>query len=249
MKISSDKHYLISGVSKGLGHDLALYLLSEGYKVSVLSREQKTHSSFFTEKVTNFYLDFDHLSDFAEDRFLEWIRLVGLPNTVVHCAGGGYGLRSPTLKSREMSKLFDGNLLGAVAINSLIVPLFQKARSGTVIHVGSTAATQSIGSVGYNTVKAGLNAYVRSLGNSVVADNVLVCGINPGAFDATNNAMYRLKNSNSEAYLEFLERKLPRNRLSSTQEIIDVLVFLGDSKNLALAGSMVAVDGGESVAY
>ena len=148
-----------------------------------------------------------------------------------------------------MSKLFDGNLLGAVAINSLIIPLFQKARSGTVIHVGSTAAPQSIGSVGYNTVKAGLNAYVRSLGNSVVADNVLVCGINPGAFDATNNAMYRLKNSNSKAYLEFLERKLPRNRLSLAQEIIDVLVFLGDSNNLALAGSMVAVDGGESVAY
>ena len=53
MKISSNKQYLISGVSKGLGHDLALYLLSEGYKVSVLSREQKTHSSFFTEKVVS----------------------------------------------------------------------------------------------------------------------------------------------------------------------------------------------------
>lgn len=249
MKISNNKQYLISGVSKGLGHDLASYLLCQGYKVSVLSRELGTYSSFFPEKVPNFYFDFDRLSDFAEDRFLEWIRQVGLPNTVVHCAGGGYGLRSPTLKSSEMSKLFDGNLLGAVAINASIIPLFQKARSGTVIHVGSTAATQSIGSVGYNTVKAGLNAYVRSLGNSVVADNVLVCGINPGAFDATNNAMHRLKNTNSEAYLEFLEKKLPRNRLSSAQEIIDVLVFLGDSKNLALAGSMVAVDGGESVAY
>ncbi len=84
--------------------------------------------------------------------------------------------------------------LGSVAeINRLVVPEMMERESGNLVHVGSIASSEAVGSVGYNTVKAGLAAYVRSIGKELARSHIVATGILVGGFTAPENAMFRLK--------------------------------------------------------
>jgi NAD(P)-dependent dehydrogenase (short-subunit alcohol dehydrogenase family) len=148
-----------------------------------------------------------------------------------------------------MTRLWNANFLGALAINSILIPKMVESKNGRLIFIGSMAGRQAVGSVGYNTVKAALNAYVRTLGNALVSESVLVCGINPGDFLATNNAMTRLKVANPEFYKNVVQRRNPRGQLATSSEIIEVISYLAFNANFLLAGSMLSTDAGGSLAY
>ena len=118
------------------------------------------------------------------------------------------------------------NLGAAVEINNLFVKNKRKNKSLKLIHVGSIASNEAVGSVGYNIVKSALAAYVRSLGRELYSNKVLVTGILPGGFIAEDNAMDRLKKKNKNIYKNFIKNRLPRGVMGKVDEIIPMLLFL-----------------------
>ena len=112
---------------------------------------------------------------------------------VLHVAGGGFGLKDALVKENDLKLLFQANLGAAAEINRLIVRDKVKQKALKLIHVGSTASIEAVGSVGYNVVKSALAGYVRSLGRKLIKNKVIVTGILPGGFIAQGNAMERLK--------------------------------------------------------
>ena len=177
--------------------------------------------------------------------------MIGLPevDAVIHCAGGGLGLRGCYLPASEFYKIFMVNLGGAAEINRMVVPTMQERRKGYVVHVCSIASGEEIGSVGYNTVKAALAAYVRSLGRELASYGVVVTGISPGGFKAPGNAMERLKVSGPSAYEEFVSKRLPRGKMGQAEELIPLLKFLTSPAASMMAGSVVPIDAGEGHYY
>ena len=122
-------------------------------------------------------------------------------------------------------------------------------RSGNLVHVGSIASSEGVGSVGYNTVKAGLAAYVRTLGRELAPHNIVATGILPGGFTAPSNAMERLKAKNPEAYEQFISERLPRGYMGEAKEIIPLLILLCSEDASMMAGCLVPIDAGEGRAY
>ena len=108
------------------------------------------------------------------DEFLDGIDIV------LHVLGGGYGFRDPLLTWEQLNTLHKVNVGVAAEINRLVVPEMIKKKSGYVVHVGSISSQEATASVGYNTVKASLAAYVRSLGRELASEEVVVTGILPG---------------------------------------------------------------------
>ena len=118
-----------------------------------------------------------------------------------------------------------------------------------LIHIGSIASYEATGSVGYNTSKSALSAYVRSLGRELYNRNVVVTGIMPGGFIAPNNAMHRLKDKNLKAYNKFVKYRLPRQRMGNVDEILPMLLFLCSKYSSMMGGCMVPIDAGEGKTY
>jgi 3-oxoacyl-[acyl-carrier protein] reductase len=175
---------------------------------------------------------------------------LGTPDIIIHCAGGGFGMREPLLEWDHLEVLMRGNLTAAAEINRLLIPDMQKGDGGYIVHVGSTTSTEAIGSVGYNTVKAALAAYVRSLGNSLAASNVIVTGILPGAFTAPENSWARMINRGDKAAMDaFITDRLPRGTMADAGEILPLLFLLTGPSASMMAGSCVPIDAGESKAY
>ena len=118
-----------------------------------------------------------------------------------------------------------------------------------MVHVGSIASNEGVGSVGYNTVKAALAAYVRSLGREMNRFNVIVTGILPGGFISPENAMARLQESNPAAYERFIQDRLPRQIMGEATELIPMLLLLCSEGASMMGGCLVPIDAGEGRAY
>lgn len=170
-------------------------------------------------------------------------------DVVLHAAGGGLGLKDALLNSEDFLKLFTLNLGAAAEINRLVVPVMKENRAGNLVHVGSIASSEAVGSVGYNTVKAALAAYVRSLGRELAPFNIIATGILPGGFISPGNAMARLKENNPEAYQKFIVERLPRKMMGAGEELIPILNLLCSEKASMMGGCLVPIDAAEGRAY
>ena len=225
-----DKRILITGASKGLGAAAALALAERGASVVLLARSQDK-----LEDVRRSCKNSErHLSirvNLLEMKEIQPVvhkakKFLGGIDVVLHAAGGGLGLKDEFLMHEDFLKLFVLNLGAAAEINRLVAPEMKERRSGNLVHVGSIASSEGVGSVGYNTVKAALAAYVRSLGRELNRFNVIATGILPGGFISPGNAMARLQEANPEAYRRFIEDRLPRKVMGDARELIPMLALL-----------------------
>ena len=226
-----NKRILIVGASHGLGKVASLEFAKDGFVVTTLGRPTIDLAVPLTieKKIfVNDYKDFD---------------------VILHCSGGGLGYKDPILSWKEFNLLMMVNLIGAAEINRQIIPRMIEKKKGTIIHTCSIASGEAVGSVGYNTVKAALAAYVRSLGRELAPHGVVVCGIAPGGFEAPGNAMERLKETNPEAYQEFLDNRLPRHIMGNAEELIPLLKFLASDDASMMGGCVVPIDAGEGHYY
>ena len=134
-------------------------------------------------------------------------------------------MKDDFLSHGDFLKLFALNLGAAAEINRLVFPEMKERRAGNLVHVGSIASNEGIGSVGYNTVKAALAAYVRSLGRELNRFNIAT-GILPGDSSLQEMRWQDCKKNNPEAYQRFIEERLPRKIMGEAKELIPMLVLL-----------------------
>ncbi|MDC3089834.1 SDR family oxidoreductase [Candidatus Pelagibacter sp.] len=248
-----NKKIIVTGASRGLGAETCKALALRGAKIAMFSRSKikmdklrklmKNPSSHISVKVDLLKSSSLKVAVQRAKKFLKEIDIV------IHVAGGGYGLKNSLIKSSDLKTLFQINLGAAVEINNLFVKNKRKNKSLKLIHVGSIASNEAVGSVGYNIVKSALAAYVRSLGRELYSNKVLVTGILPGGFIAEDNAMDRLKKKNKNIYKNFIKNRLPRGVMGKVDEIIPMLLFLCSKHSEMMGGCLIPMDAGEGRAY
>ena len=248
-----DARILITGASRGLGAVAAMAFAERGARLVLFARSQDKlesvrQSCMDPERHLSVSVDLLELED-IKSSVIKAKDFLGGIDVVLHSAGGGLGFKDDLLTAGEFSKLFALNLGAAAEINRLVAPEMKERRSGNLVHVGSIASSEGVGSVGYNTVKAALAAYVRSLGRELNRFNVIATGILPGGFIGPENAMARLQESNQEAYDSFIEERLPRQIMAEAKELIPMLLLLCSEGASMMGGCLVPIDAGEGRAY
>lgn len=218
---------LITGASRGLGAVAADYF--KDYDILLMSRSGIADSP---HKVIG--------ADFKDWQTID---------CVLHTAGGGMGLRHPILQAGELYKLFRLNIGDSVEVNQRVLPHMKERKQGRIVHVCSIASGEALGSVGYNTVKGALAAYVRSLGREMAPFGIVVSGIAPGAFQCAGNAMDRLERQSPHVHREFVEERLPRGVMGRAEELLPVIRLLLSEEASMMGGTVIAVDAGEGRYY
>ena len=248
-----NKKVIVTGSSQGLGAETCKALALRGARIAMFSRSKikmdklkktmKNSSGHISIQVDLLNSKSLNLAVKKAKKFLKEIDII------IHVAGGGYGLKDSLIKSSDLNTLFQVNLGAAVEINKHVVEQKKKKKDLKLIHVGSIASNEAVGSVGYNVVKSALAAYVRSLGRELSHNKVLVTGILPGGFIAKNNAMDRLKKKNAEIYKKFIKNRLPRGVMGKAEEVIPMLLFLCSKHSKMMGGCLIPMDAGEGRSY
>lgn len=247
------KRVLITGASKGLGLVAARAFAVEGAEVILSGRNVDALYAAIAslpglppghEDVLHWAAD---LTDMQQvDSFAAMVGETGGADIILHAMGGGYGWQDPLLPAHQAETLWRVNLGAAMELNRMLIPRMQERGWGRVIHIGSTASTEACGSVGYNTVKAALAGYVRSVGRVMAGSGVVVSAVLPGAFAAPGNAFER---RTPEQVAEFVARRLPRGRVGTAEELLPLIMLLASDGASMMAGSCIQIDAGEGAAY
>lgn len=180
---------IIVGASDGLGAALARRLIREGYSLALVSRSKDKLDSLCHElnQAVNgprayAYIHDVHEYENARDLLRKIVADLGGLDLIVFVAGVNYppgGIDKYNFENdRQMIEI---NLIGAMAWLSPVAEMFQSAKSGQIVGIGSVAGDRGrVGNPGYNTSKAGLHTYLEALRNRLTRHGVNVLTVKPG---------------------------------------------------------------------
>ena len=247
-----NKRVLITGASKGLGKAAAIAFAKERARLALVARsndklETLNNSLEKPESHQTFNLDLldsKNIKVLTDSLKEKW----GGVDIILHCIGGSLGVNDTLVEWENFSKCLKGNIGIAAEINSQLVPNMQEQGFGNIIHVSSIVGVEAVASVPYNTSKASISGYVRSLGRELANDGIVVSGILPGAFYGDENAMSRFEYYKPEEYLEYV-KNLPKGRMPIVDEYIPMIFLLSNPESKIMSGSLIPMDGAQGQSY
>ena len=178
---------ILIGASDGLGAELARKLAHEGYSLALLARRKDKLESLCAEINQNEMLARPYVHDVSNYDEVPALlpRIVadlgGLDLVVfvagVNCPPGG----TDKYNFENDRKMIEINLIGAMAWLNPVAEMFQSAKAGQIVGIGSVAGDRGrVGNPGYNTSKAGLATYLEALRNRLTRYGVNVLTVKPG---------------------------------------------------------------------
>ena len=180
---------IVIGASAGIGAALARRLAREGYILALLARRPDKLESLCGEinQMMGEQLARAYVHDVAEYEKVpallrEIVADLGGLDLVVFVAGVNYppgGIDKYNFENDR--RMIEVNLLGAMAWLTPVAQMFQSAKAGQIVGIGSVAGDRGrVGNPGYNTSKAGLATYLEALRNRLTRHGVNVLTVKPG---------------------------------------------------------------------
>ncbi len=187
--LSPRRRGIIIGASEGIGAALARKLAKEGYTLALIARQADKLTALCAEinASLNESCAFAYVHDVSNyDEVPDLLRKIvadlGGLDTVVFMAGVNYppgGVDKYNFENDR--KMIEINLIGGMAWLSPVAEMFQSAKAGQIVGIGSVAGDRGrIGNPGYNTSKAGLATYLEALRNRLTRHGVNVLTVKPG---------------------------------------------------------------------
>jgi 3-oxoacyl-[acyl-carrier protein] reductase len=233
------KIVFITGVSRGIGLELAKCFLNDGYFVIGTSRSEFNLSSALgSENCLHLPLDVtnrDQISSCIKKLKDEDI----VPNVLINNAGITKDQLFLRMKDKDWDDVIESNLTSVFNMTKLFIKTMVKDRSGKIINISSVAGLMgNPGQVNYSASKAGLGGFTRALAKEVASRNITVNCIAPGFMETD------MTNHFKEKELENILNQIPANKMGNPQNIADLALFLASDKGEYITGQTISVDGG-----
>jgi len=237
--IMDKKIAFITGISRGIGLEIAKSFVNDDYYVIGTSR-----SSFrINEELNSEHCM--HLSMDVTDRkqisscFDELKKINKIPNVLINNAGITKDQLFLRMKEDDWDDVINSNLTSVFNITKLFIKSMVKDRYGKIINISSVAGLMgNPGQVNYSASKAGLGGFTRALAKEVAARNITVNCIAPGFIETD------MTNHFQDEELENILNQIPANKMGNPQQIADLALFLASSKGNYITGQTISVDGG-----
>lgn len=183
MSPTSQKVYLITGCSSGLGYCLAQAALATGAKVIATARNPQKNAQIYedlkTAGATWATLD---LTSPAFDRQIQEITTTHARiDVLINNAGTGGSVR-PIEESSipDAQRVFDTNLWGPVRTTQAILPTMRAQKSGCIVNISSASVFDGHPGIAfYAASKAALDTMTTSLASEVAPFGVKVVLVTP----------------------------------------------------------------------
>jgi 3-oxoacyl-[acyl-carrier protein] reductase len=251
-----NRNVLIVGASQGLGEAIALDYGLTHKKIWLVGRNKPNlvvvRSRIKELGASCFFSNLNMMEAGASNLLAQEMSTMGFsPDIVIYNIGGALSQKDVFASVDSYFKVWLCNVGVQIELNSLLIPPMIKRNWGRVISLSSTQVKNSPmllepfgGSIQYNSAKAYLNAYNKSLAREVAPYGVVVSTVMPGPFVSPGKYWDRQSISNPELVAKFLERHVSIGRFARFNEIVPIIKFLGGDLASYCNGLEVNVDGG-----
>jgi len=241
--MDTNKIWLVTGASKGMGLTLVKKLLTEGYKVAATSRDVNVLKDAVGNNSANFLpLQVDLVSEVSVSEAISTaIKHFGKIDIVVNNAGYGQLGTLEELSDIEARENFDINIFGMLNVIRHTMPHFRENKSGQFINISSIAGFLG-GFAGwgiYNATKFAVAGLSEALAIETKSMGVKTTIVYPGYFK-TN---FLLKDSLQLSKNPIAEYKEARdlevwhdteaigNQPGNPEKLADVFITIAENDN------------------
>ena len=239
----TDRVYLISGGSRGLGEAQARGIIAEGGKVVIgdvlvedgekLTRELGAACTFQALDVTS---------------EAQWADAVAVAEKIGKLCGlvNNAGVYTPVpimdTDTAQFERHTRVNQLGTFLGMRAVVPAFERAGGGAIVNMSSTVALRSApNAIAYTATKWAVRGMTKAAALELAGKNIRVNSVHPGPID-TDMLNVRTREENLRRV-----QQVPMKRLGTKEEIAGLVLFLLSDESRYMTGSEVAMDGGAAL--
>ena len=249
----SNKTFLISGSSKGIGLKIAENLLSESANVIITGRSKNLIKNQFSKLFSKFgskvaYVDGDIKNDLVLKKIKSllkkrWKKLDG----IVANAGSIKMNISSFSSEKDFYWYQKNNFLTAFKFVNYFLNEIKKSQ-GTIIFISSIASLKDLGApLGYASSKLSLNLYSKFLANELARYNVRVNNIVPGNIYFKGGNWDKKIKKNPKKIKKMIKNQVPLGRFGKPEEIANLAAFLLSPKSSFMTGTEIVIDGGQII--
>lgn len=232
---------LVTGGTRGIGHDICQVLLNAGAKVALCSRDgakAQAVAAAFGAGTKGYACDVgiakqvEGLADAVDKDF-------GQIDVLVNNAGFTKDNLLFRITEADWDSVIDTNLKGAFLMTKYAARGMIKRRWGRVINIGSVVGLNgNKGQSNYSASKAGIIGFTKSVAKELASRNVLVNAVAPGYVETELT-----QGISPEAKQYFLDN-IPQGRLGQGSDIAGAVLFLASDLASYITGQVLVVDGG-----
>ena len=235
-----DKTAIVTGAAQGIGLEITIYFLLQGWQVAMVDRDKKELKKA-SENLDNILaLPYDiSIPEQVEKMIQETLASFGQVNALINNAGIATFKTLEDTDFKCWREIMATNLDGTFLCSKAVIPSLKETQ-GAIVNIASISGLRaSTLRVAYGTSKAGIIHLTKQLAMELGDHNIRVNCIAPGPVK-TKLADSVHAPEIVTAYFDVM----PLSRYGTTTEIAEAVYFLCSEKASFITGQTIGVDGG-----
>ncbi len=246
---SAQKIAIVTGGASGLGYAIVQKFVQSGIRTIVIGRDEKklnTAKEAFGELCSCISYDLSNLQRISE-----------LVNSIVSEHGkvdilvnnAGINMKKPFMEvsDEDFEKIMLTNVTAVFALSREVVKAMLPQRQGSIVNISSMASQYGIPKViAYTASKSAIEGMTRAMAVELSPEGIRVNCVAPG-FIATDMSAKALDND-PERKNKVLSRT-PMGKLGTPADIAEAVYFYATAGAKYVTGTVLPVDGGNSIGF
>ncbi|MER2077019.1 3-oxoacyl-[acyl-carrier-protein] reductase [Psychrobacillus psychrotolerans] len=239
------KSAIVTGASRGIGKDIALYLANEGAKVAVNYSGSKERAEAVVEEIKAsggeafaIQANVDKADD-VQNLISSTLEKFGSIDILINNAGITRDNLLMRMKEQEWDDVLNTNLKGVFLCTKAATRQMMKQRAGRIINITSIVGVSgNAGQANYVAAKAGVIGLTKSSAKELASRNITVNSVAPGFIttDMTDALPEDIKSQ--------MLSQIPLAKFGNPLDIAKAVAFLASEDANYITGQTIHVNGG-----
>lgn len=245
------KTALITGGGSGIGKAIATTFAENGASVHLLEADKTAADQTVKEIQKLGYKAVAHSVDVSDyEQVNAVVQAIGAQETVdllINNAGIAHVGTVESTEEADFDRLYKVNIKGIFHCVKACIPLMKKAGKGSILNMGSVAATVGIHDrFAYSMTKGAVLSMTYSIAKDFLASNIRCNSISPARVHTPFVAGFIKKNypGQEDEIFEKLSKTQPIGRMGTPNEIATLALYLCSDEAGFITGTDYPIDGG-----
>ena len=240
---------LVTGASRGIGRDIALYLARAGADVAIAARNEEALLALKDEiealgrKCVVIAADVTQEGAAANIVHRTESGLGGIDILINNAGGNSFSVSLQEMKFSGWQKTMALNVDSIVLLIQAALPALIRSGNASIVNISSVAGLRGAPLLShYGAAKAALISLTQSLAIEVATQGVRVNALVPGWIETDLTGFLRSEDAIEQGLLS----QVPMGRWGRTEEIAEGALFLASDASSFMTGQVLVMDGGLS---
>ena len=240
------KVIIVSGGAKGIGKAICMQLLEEGSIPVLIDKDEAAGKSFLKQFPKSHFIPLDLSDPFVCKKSVEKAeKKLGRIDGLINNAGINDIIGLEKGNPQKFIQSLTSNTGHYYYLAHYCLP-FLKASKGSIVNIGSKVALTGQGQTsGYAAAKGAILALTREWAVELLPFSVRVNAVLPAEVWTPLYESWIKSHPNPKEKKRQIENKIPlENRMTTPEEIANMVVFLMSDRCSHVTGQWIVVDGG-----